>query len=98
MLFIIHWTIATENRNAAMARFAQTGGAPPPGLNVHGRWHAVGQAMGFAIAETDDLELISKWVLDWSDLMSMQVYPAITDVQAAPLLTATLAMIAQRAI
>ncbi|WP_297836961.1 DUF3303 family protein [Pseudomonas sp.] len=93
MLFIIHWSIATENRNAAMARFAKTGGAPPPNLKVHGRWHAVGQNVGFAVAETDDLALVFKWVLDWSDLMSMQVYPAMTNEQAAPLLQATLSQV-----
>lgn len=98
MLFIIHWTIAPESRNAAMARFAQTGGAPPAGLNVHGRWHAVGHAMGFAVAETDDLSLVLKWVLDWSDLMNMQVYPALTDQQAAPMMVATLAQIGKPAL
>ena len=90
MLFIIHWTIAPENRNAAMARFVQTGGAPPPNLKLHGRWHAVGQHVGFAVVESDDLAVILKWVLDWSDLMSMQVHPAMTDEQTAPLLQAAL--------
>ncbi len=90
MLFIIQWTISPENRNAAMARFVQTGGAPPPDLKVHGRWHAVGQNLGFAVAESDDLAPILNWILDWSDLMTMQVYPAMTDEQTAPLLQASL--------
>lgn len=52
--------------------------------------HAVGGNLGFAVAETDDLSLVLKWVLDWSDLMTMQVYPAMTDEQTAPLLKAVL--------
>jgi hypothetical protein len=88
MLFIIHWTIAPQNRNAAMARFVQTGGAPPADLKVVGRWHAVGSPVGFAVAESDDLAPLLKWVLDWSDLMDMQVYPAMNDAQTAPLLFA----------
>ncbi|MFJ4345701.1 DUF3303 domain-containing protein [Pseudomonas sp. NPDC089401] len=88
MLFIIHWTIAPENRNAAMARFAKTGGAAPAGLKVLGRWHAVGQLLGFAVAESDDLNPVLQWTLDWSDLMQMQVYPALTDEQTAPMLMA----------
>ncbi|PSS57788.1 DUF3303 domain-containing protein [Pseudomonas sp. BBP2017] len=88
MLYIIHWTVSTENRNAALARFVQTGGVPPANLKVLGRWHAVGSRQGFAVAETDDLSLVLKWVLDWSDLMDMQVFPAMTDEQAAPLLKA----------
>ncbi|MGH8382999.1 DUF3303 domain-containing protein [Pseudomonas sp.] len=94
MLFIIHWTITPENRNAAMARFIQTGGAPPPNLKVHGRWHAVGQLQGFAVVESDDLTLVLKWALEWSDLMTLQVYPAMTDEQTAPLLQATLSQMA----
>lgn len=95
MLFIIHWTIAPENRNAAMARFVKTGGAPPPGLNVHGRWHAVGSPVGFAVAESDNLSLVLEWVLEWSDLMNMQVYPAMTDEQTAPLLFAAVGKLTQ---
>lgn len=88
MLFIIQWTFSPENRNAAMARFVQTGGTPPPELKVVGRWHAVGQHAGFAVVESNDLAPILNWVLDWSDLMTMQVYPAMTDEQTAPLLHA----------
>lgn len=88
MLFIIHWTIAPENRNAVMARFAKNGGAAPASLKVLGRWYAVGQLQGFAVVEGDDLNPVLEWTLDWTDLMQMQVCPAMTDEQMAPLLLA----------
>jgi len=88
MLFIIHWTIAPENRNAAMARFAETGGVAPASLKVLGRWYAVGQLLGFAVVESDDLTPVLQWTLDWSDLMQMHVCPAMTDEQLGPLLVA----------
>lgn len=91
MLFIVNWTISPENRNRALQRFVETKGAPPEGVKMLGRWHAVGRAVGFGIAETDDLALIQKWVFEWSDLMSMEVQPALTDAQATPLLLETLA-------
>ncbi|MNY79583.1 hypothetical protein D3C86_2202730 [compost metagenome] len=53
-----------------------------------GRWHAVGGSNGFGIAETDDVVQIQKWVLQWNDLMNMEVHAALTDEQAAPLLAA----------
>jgi hypothetical protein len=31
---------------------------------------------------------IQKWVLEWSDLMNMEVHAALTDEQVAPLLAA----------
>ncbi|MCY1184276.1 hypothetical protein D9M73_249550 [compost metagenome] len=58
---------------------------------MHGRWHAVGSSAGFGIAEASDLVPIQKWVLEWNDLMSMDVHAALTDEQMAPLLVATAA-------
>jgi hypothetical protein len=89
MLFIVSWSISPDNRNAAIERFLKTGGAPPPGVKMLGRWHAVGGSAGFGIAEASDVVPIQKWVLDWNDLMSMEVHAALTDEQMAPLLAAT---------
>lgn len=90
MLFMVRWSISPQNRNSTIERFLKTGGAPPPGVNLLGRWHAIGGSAGFGIAETNDAVLIQKWVLEWSDLMSMEVHAALTDEQAAPLLAAAL--------
>jgi hypothetical protein len=86
MLFIVNWTLSSENRNRAIERFLTTGGTPPAGVKLIGRWYAVGGAAGFGVAEASDPALIQKWVLDWSDLMKMEVHVALTDEQMAPLL------------
>ncbi|WP_341523780.1 DUF3303 family protein [Pseudomonas sp. G.S.17] len=90
MLFIVNWSIQSQNRNRAIERFLKTGAVAPAGVTMLGRWHAVGGMTGFGIAETDDIALIQKWVLQWSDLLTMEVHPALTDEQAAPLLAAAL--------
>ncbi|WP_347900842.1 DUF3303 family protein [Pseudomonas purpurea] len=90
MLFIVSWSISPERRNSAIERFLKTGAVPPAGVTMLGRWHAVGRMTGFGVAEASDITQIQKWVLDWSDLMNMEVYPALTDEQAAPLLAAAL--------
>lgn len=90
MLFIVNWSIKSENRNRAIERFLKTGAVAPAGITMLGRWHAVGAMTGFGIAETDDIALIQKWVLQWSDLLAMEVHPALTDEQAAPLMAAAL--------
>ena len=66
-------------------RFVNTGGKPPEGVKLLGRWHAVGRVVGFAIAESNDLAPMQKWALDWSDLLSLDVYPAQTDEEFGPL-------------
>ncbi|MCS3838326.1 hypothetical protein HNR03_002934 [Pseudomonas sp. JAI111] len=88
MLFIVSWSISPENRNTAIQRFLKTGGAPPEGVKMHGRWHAVGGSNGFGIAEASDLVQVQKWVLEWNDIMKMEVHAALTDAQMAPLLAA----------
>ncbi|MHC8354612.1 DUF3303 domain-containing protein [Pseudomonas sp. LB3P81] len=88
MLFMVRWSISPENRNTAIKRFLETKGAPPSGVKLLGRWHAVGGSTGFGIAETDDVVQIQKWVLQWNDLMSMEVHAALTDEQVGPLLAA----------
>jgi hypothetical protein len=92
MLFIVSWSISSANRNSAIGRFLKTGGAPPAGVNMLGRWHAVGGASGFGVAEASDPAAIQKWVLEWSDLMTMEVQAALTDEQIAPLLAAAVGM------
>ena len=88
MLFMVSWSISPQNRNSVIKRFLETKGAPPADVKMLGRWHAVGGSSGFGIAETDDVVQIQKWVLEWNDLMNMEVHAALTDDQAGPLLAA----------
>ncbi|WP_256730441.1 DUF3303 domain-containing protein [Pseudomonas sp. ANT_H12B] len=82
------WSISPENRNVAIGRFLKTGALPPDGVTMKGRWHAVGGSSGFGIAEANDLVPIQKWVLEWNDIMKMEVQAALTDEHMAPLLNA----------
>ena len=41
MLFVSEYRIAAENRNVAQERLMKTGGPPPLGVKVIGRWHSV---------------------------------------------------------
>lgn len=86
MLYTISWKGSLETRNAAIARFLKTGGLPPDGVKMLGRWHVVGTNAGMAVAETNDPALMQKWSLDWTDLLEMDVRPVLTDEQAGPLL------------
>jgi len=89
MLFVVSWSINPENRNKAIERFLRTGGVPPNGVKMLGRWHAVGSSSGMGVLEASDLVPIQQWVLEWSDIMKMDVHAALTDEQVAPLLAAT---------
>ena len=86
MLFAVSWKGTPAVRNASTERFLKTGGRPPEGIKLLGRWHDIGRISGTAIAETDGPLLMSKWALDWNDLFEMDVRPVGTDEQIGPLL------------
>jgi hypothetical protein len=88
MLFLVSWTARPEHRDAAIERFLKTGAQPPAGVKMIGRWHAVGPVAGVAIAEAADTAVLQKWVLDWSDILEMDVHPAVTDEQLGSALAA----------
>jgi hypothetical protein len=79
MLFIVRWEVPQAGRKAAIKRFLETGGAPPEGVKMLGRWHTADGEYGFAVAESDDVQAVAKWSLAWNDLLPMDVRPALTD-------------------
>ena len=86
MLYAIHWTFGPNHRDAANARFSETGGGPPAGVKMLGRWHFVSGGEGFAIAETADPVALGKWAQDWSDLLEFRIAPVVTDEGVAEIL------------
>jgi hypothetical protein len=86
MLFIGHWRILSGNRNAVIERFAKTGGQAPQGVKMLGRWHDVANGTGFSISEADDASAMARWALEWSDLMEMEIHPALNDEQLGAVL------------
>ncbi len=86
MVFVSHYTMASDNRNAAQDRFKKTGGEPPAGVKMIGRWHAVGGGQGVTIFEANDPQAIANWAQQWSDLISFDIYPAVDDAGFSKLL------------
>ena len=83
MLFVTHWTCSPENLKAVVARFKETGGLPPKGVKMIGRWHDVTQRRGLTVAEADDASAIASRSYQWSDLPEFATYPVLDDAGAA---------------
>jgi hypothetical protein len=79
MKFIVQWNGLPTAENAVIERFMKTGGQPPEGVKLLGRWHAIGGLQGVAIVESDDPQAMAAMALDWGDLLTMNVSPAMTD-------------------
>jgi hypothetical protein len=80
MKFMVTWSINPVHRKEANARFLETGGGPPAGAKMLGRWH--GPAGGFVLAESNDVKAIYEWTGQWSDLLNFRVTPVMDDAEA----------------
>ncbi len=83
MIFHITYHATPDVWNKTQQRFKETGAAPPPGVTMMGRWHSVQGHKGFIIAESADAEALAKWIQEWTDILSSEVTPVITDEQFA---------------
>ncbi|ASW02965.1 hypothetical protein CJU94_27250 [Paraburkholderia aromaticivorans] len=79
MKFIVQWNGLPTAESSVIERFMKTGGQPPDGIKLLGRWHAIGGLHGFAVVEADDTPGISALALEWGDLLTMSIFPAMTD-------------------
>ena len=86
MLYVCHWRARPDTRDAIIQRFAKSGGQPPQGVKMLGRWHHVANGSGISVSEADDPSAIARWALEWNDLLDMEVYPALTDDQLGAVL------------
>jgi hypothetical protein len=88
MKFIVtfDWTPDTKTRTEAIARFRQTGGLPPKGAKLLGRWTRADLSGGYDLIETDDPKTIAEFSLLWNDLMRLQVVPVLEDAALSDVL------------
>ncbi len=85
MKFIVSWKLPTATYNEAIARFLKTGGSPPAGVNMIGRWHGMSGG-GVAIAETNDPKALYTWQAQWADVIPLEVTPCLEDADAGEVL------------
>src|ERR1700736_690993 len=81
MKYISSWTVPQSSFNAAVARFLETGGAPPEGVKMLGRWHGM-NGEGFAISESTDAKEVFRCGAQWSGVRELTVTPCVEDTVA----------------
>ncbi|MCZ0731780.1 DUF3303 domain-containing protein [Mycolicibacterium iranicum] len=86
MKFLVSWTLPHgDSYKAAVERFLETGGSPPAGAKLTGRWHGC-NGKGFAVAESDDPKAIFHWMAEWYGLMAIEATPLVEDADGAAVL------------
>ena len=83
MLFHITYEFSPLERTSAQKRFKETGAPPPEGVTMHGRWHSAAGHIGFLVAESSDTIAIARWMQSWTDLLTFDITPVLTDEEVA---------------
>jgi len=83
MKYMISFSLTASTFKERVRRFLATGGGPPNGVTMHGRWHSIDGAKGYVLASTDDPKLMLKWVGEWADLIEFETLPVLEDEDAA---------------
>lgn len=73
------WTPDPQRRAEGIARFNRTGGVPPDGVKLLGRWTQADLGGGFDLLETEDAGKLTEFAYMWSDLMELKITPVLDD-------------------
>ncbi|MGY2492275.1 DUF3303 domain-containing protein [Cupriavidus sp. CP313] len=64
----------------------RTGGLPPEGVQLLGRWTSADLGSGFDLLETNDAAKLTEFAYQWSDLMELEIMPVLEDAELAAVL------------
>lgn len=88
MKFMLTFSIMpnTTSRNEAIARFMKTGGQPPQGVKLLGRWMKTDFSGGYFLLESDYAGALTELALQWSDVMKVELAPVVDDKEVTEVL------------
>lgn len=92
MLFQVRWAMYEKAKMDAMKFFAKMNpedDAKDAGssIKIIGRWHSVGaDGTGVCICESDNVEALNAWMLNWAPMCDIKVIPVIDDESARKVL------------
>jgi len=75
-----------KTRDEGIARFLKTGGQPPKGATLLGRWTRLDLSGGFVLLESNDPKALTEFGLMWNDLMKLEIIPVTEDGDLAEVL------------
>jgi hypothetical protein len=82
-MMTFEWSPDAEARAEGIARFRKTGGLPPSGAKLIGRWTRADMSGGYDLIETDDPQALAQFALQWNDLMTLKIVPVLEDAALA---------------
>ena len=86
MKFILTFTLPPVMQDQALARLLDTGGQPPPGVTLLGRWTQLDLCGGVVLLESEDPKALTAFAHAWSDVLELTLAPVLEDQDLADVL------------
>ena len=86
MTFILTFPIPADTRDDALARFLETGGQPPAGVTLLGRWTQLDLRAGVVLLESEDAHALTAFAHAWSDVVALTLAPVLEDQELSAVL------------
>ncbi len=83
MLFMVIENFRNQDAKAIYARFGQKGRMMPEGLGFVGSWVSADLGRCFQLMEADNVALLQRWVVEWSDLIEFEIVPVVSGKETA---------------
>ena len=88
MLFMVIERFRNQDAKAVYRRFRDKGRIMPNGLAFVGSWVSADLGRCFQLMECDDVTLLQRWVVEWSELIDFEIVPVVAGKDTAAALPA----------
>jgi hypothetical protein len=90
MLFMVIENFRNQDAKSVYRRFKEEGRLMPDGLAFVSSWVEADLSRCFQVMECDDVTLLQRWVVRWSDLIHFEIVPIVPGKETAAALAEAL--------
>jgi hypothetical protein len=83
MLYMVVERFKNQDALPVYRRFRERGRLAPEGLTYVASWVDESLRRCFQLMETDDRDLLDRWIANWNDIVDFEVFPVMTSREAS---------------
>ena len=87
MMFMVVETFRNQDAKSIYRRLDEKGRMMPDGLKFVSSWVTADLGRCFQLMEADDITLLQRWIIGWSDLMAFEIVPVVPGKDTAEALS-----------
>jgi hypothetical protein len=87
MMFMVVETFRNQDAKSIYRRLDEKGRMMPDGLKFVSSWVTADLGRCFQLMEADDITLLQRWIIGWSDLMAFEIVPVVPGKDTAKALS-----------